>query len=111
MSAQQLELPLASKKGDPEFDVDVATWIMDLLLEATKWDIDTAMAISKNLAPRVEEGKASKFEVARMTVALDRTMLLQGNVGGLQGQFPELAFVKNVIRFRHVTNAVRASRR
>lgn len=108
-----MELPLEPKKGkaDSEFDVEVATWIMDLLLEATKWDMATAQTIAKNLASKVEAGKASKFEIARMTVALDRVMLLQGTVGGLMGQFPELSFVKNVIRFRHVTNAVRASRR
>lgn len=109
---KQLELPMTevNETAVSDFDVEAATWIAELLLEGTTWDIETAKTIAKTHAAKVEKGASSAFEKARMTVALDRVMTLQGVVGGLQG-FPELTFVKDIVRFRHVSGLVRASRR
>ena len=106
----QLELPLGGKKG-ADFDVDVAAWILDLMMESTHWDQETALTIAQGLSRKVESGKANAFEKARMMVALDRHITISGTVGGLRGNFVELDYIKNLIRFRHVTAISRASRR
>lgn len=107
----QLELPLGGKKKGADLDVDVAAWVLDLMMESTQWSQETALTIATNLASKVESRKATAFDKARMMVALDRHATVCGTVGGLKDSFPELDYVKNLIRFRHVTALSRSSRR
>jgi hypothetical protein len=117
---QQMDLPLEDHKTSGtkttkttayKPDAEVILWIARLLPEAMTWDKATATKIAQTAKERLVPAQpvAKAFNIARMTVALERICLLDGIVGGLEGQerlapFPELRFVKDIIRLRHVAN-------